>query len=127
MADPEFQYVMEDVERYRERKERISLQQSTRKAEREKDEELALIRKNERRARQGLKLLKKGEESEERAEIADAVLEESQWIVADLVELARSGEMAKVSDGKSLEGKETGKTKKKKKRTAGVKQQPIKN
>jgi carboxyl-terminal processing protease len=117
----EFQYIHEDLERYRARKDRASLMESTRKAEREHDEELALTRKNERRAVQGLDPVTKDQEEQDEIELPDIDLEESQRVLADLIESSRSGAVAKVTDEKSLDDNGNNDLKKKKKRTAKIK------
>ena len=111
----EFQYIHEDLETYRARKNRASLMESTRRAEREQDEASALARKNERRVAQGLDPVTKNQEEQDEIEVPDINLEESQRVLADLIELSRSGTIAKVTDEKSLEGGSKSDLKKKKK------------
>ncbi|MFQ5772709.1 MAG: carboxy terminal-processing peptidase, partial [bacterium] len=97
--DREFQYLIEDIASYKNKRDRnvISLQEAKRKAEREKLEEKRLTRINERRRAKGLKLLKKGDKVPRDEEAPDALLIESQHILADLIALIKSTETAKIS------------------------------
>lgn len=95
----EFQFLAEDIERLRKERSEdyISLRETDRKAEREVLETQKLNRINERRKMKGLKPLKKGEEIPKDETEPDAILEESQHVLADLIALTRAGQTAKIS------------------------------
>lgn len=95
-ADPEFQYLMEDINSYKESKNQkyISLNEEIRKKKKEADDEKAFQRENERRQRKGLKLLEKGEVPEKSDEENDIFLTETALIVTDLINL--SGRLTEV-------------------------------
>lgn len=86
-SNPEFKYIMEDIENFKRKKERnsISLNKLTRKKEREQQEERRLKRLNQRRIAKGLKTLKKGEKDDNRVERPDAILEETERVLADFI------------------------------------------
>ncbi len=98
--DLEFQFILEDIERYRIQKEQntILLQYEKRKAERDTLEEQQLARVNARRKAKGLKALKKGEENPDQEDDPDALLVESQHILTDLIALTKAMETAKISN-----------------------------
>ncbi|MCG6914775.1 carboxy terminal-processing peptidase [bacterium BMS3Abin03] len=90
-SDPEFKYIREDIEEYKEavKRDYVSLNENMRKKEKEEKEEKEFQRENERRKVKGLKLLKKGEtppENEE--ETPDPYLTESAQIIADYIKLS---------------------------------------
>lgn len=95
-ADPEFQYLMEDINSYKESKNQkyISLNEEIRKKKKEADDEKKFQRENERRQREGLKLLEKGEVPEKSDEENDIFLTETALIVTDLINL--SGRLTEV-------------------------------
>lgn len=105
----EFQYIMEDIKRYQQERERntVSLNEAVRKARREEREAIEFNRANERRIAKGLRPLKKGEEIPRDLTVPDAVLEESQLILADLIALSvpdHESKIAKTEQNK-LKGK----------------------
>ncbi|MFQ5676208.1 MAG: carboxy terminal-processing peptidase, partial [bacterium] len=95
----EFQYVNEDIQRYRHEQERntISLNEASRKAARQKREKIAFDRVNERRLAKGLEPLKKGEKIPNHEIVPDAILTESQFVLADLIALTDPGHATKVA------------------------------
>ncbi|NWG28643.1 MAG: carboxy terminal-processing peptidase [Ignavibacteriaceae bacterium] len=95
-ADPEFQYLIEDINSYKESKDQkfISLNEEIRKKKKEADDEKEFQRENERRQRKGLKLLEKGEVPEKSDEENDIFLTETALIVTDLINL--SGRLTEV-------------------------------
>jgi carboxyl-terminal processing protease len=89
--NPEFDYLMEDIEIYKESVETdyVSLNETVRRKEKEDREERNFQRENERRKIKGLKLLEKGETPpENETDDIDPYLEESAQIVADLIMLS---------------------------------------
>jgi carboxyl-terminal processing protease len=96
--NPEFQYLREDIERYKHQTEKnaISLQEAKRKLERDQQEARRLERINERRKAKGLKPLKKGDEIPKDEEDPDALLDESSNILADLIALSRATETTQI-------------------------------
>ena len=89
--DREFQYITEDIERYkhdRQRKNTISLREQDRRAKREDLKRKQLQRVNERRAAEGRELLTSSEDIPRDEPTPDARLIESQHILADLVFLS---------------------------------------
>jgi carboxyl-terminal processing protease len=95
-ADPEFQYLIEDINSYKESKDQkyISLNEEIRKKKKEADDEKEFQRENERRQRKGLKLLEKGEVPEKSDGENDIFLTETALIVTDLINL--SGRLTEV-------------------------------
>ncbi|MEJ2103624.1 MAG: carboxy terminal-processing peptidase, partial [Ignavibacteriaceae bacterium] len=93
IADPEFQYLQEDIQEYKKSKEQkfVSLNEEVRKQKKEEDDEKEFQRENERRQRKGLKLLEKGEIPDKSIEDNDIFLTETAMIVSDIVKL--SGEL----------------------------------
>ncbi len=85
---PEYDYLKEDIEEYREARDKqfVSLNEEVRKKEKNELEEKRFQRENERRKLQGLTLLKKGEKPSEDAEKNDAILNETGHILADLIQ-----------------------------------------
>ncbi|NUO83216.1 carboxy terminal-processing peptidase, partial [candidate division KSB1 bacterium] len=88
----EFRYLSEDIQSFKQEKERteISLQESLRKQERDKQEEERFAKTNERRIARGLKPLKKGEKAPENEKAPDALLEEATRVLADFIVLSNS-------------------------------------
>lgn len=88
--DREFQYILEDIERYRTEKQRnaISLREEDRQARRDMQEKQKHDRANERRAAKGLEPLKDEEPISKSDNTPDAILEESHLIMADLINLS---------------------------------------
>lgn len=109
--DREFQYLAEDIARFKTKKDRklISLLEARRKVERQEDEERRLTRINERRKAKDKKPLMKGDEIPKEDSAPDALLIESQHILADLIELSASDPMAHVA--KTAQEKEKAKKK----------------
>jgi carboxyl-terminal processing protease len=89
----EFDYLLEDIEKYKESKEkkRISLNESVRKKEREAEEEKDFQRENKRREKLGLKLLKKGETATDMPKEKDFMIDESARILSDFIALNEVG------------------------------------
>ena len=89
-VDPEFQYLNEDIETYRQSRNQkyISLNEEIRNQKKEKDDEKEFIRENERRQRKGLKLLEKGEVPEKSEDEADIFLTETAMVISDLINLS---------------------------------------
>jgi carboxyl-terminal processing protease len=89
-ADPEFQYLLDDIKAYKETKDQrfISLNEEVRKQKKEADDEKEFQRENERRQRKGLKLLDKGEVPEKSEEDTDIFLTETAMIVTDMINLS---------------------------------------
>ncbi|MFQ5865217.1 MAG: carboxy terminal-processing peptidase [bacterium] len=97
--NPEFQYLLEDIEQYKQKIARntISLQETKRKQERDRLEAKRLARINERRIAKGLKPLKKGDEIPKDEKAPDALLDESTRILADLISLSRTTETTQIT------------------------------
>ncbi len=89
-ADPEFQYLLEDIETYKHSRYQkyISLNEETRNQKKEADDEKEFMRENERRQRKGLKLLEKGEVPEKTENEDDIFLTETAMIVSDMINLS---------------------------------------
>ncbi len=87
--DPEFQYILADIQEYRAHKDVkvISLNEAKRKAEREAEEAKSLARENERRARLGLEKVDSLEaiENKEDKPEEDLYLQESLQITLDSI------------------------------------------
>lgn len=85
--NPEFHYLNDDIEEYHEAtsKKSISLNEETRKKEKDEADEKKFQRENERRKNKGLKLLEKGETPTDNQKVSDPMLEETAKIVADLI------------------------------------------
>ena len=90
-ADPEFQYLLDDIEKYKESKNQkfISLNEEIRKQKKQEEEEKEFQRENERRKIKGLKLLEKGELPEKTEEENDIFLSETAMIVSDMIGLSK--------------------------------------
>ncbi len=104
-----FRFLAEDVELFRKEREEdfISLRELERKAERETLEASKLNRINERRKLQGLKLLKKGDEMPKDEDEPDAIIEESQHVLADLISAAKASRTAGISVEEKVDSKKT--------------------
>ncbi len=89
-TDPEFQYLLEDIETYKQSRDQrfISLNQEIRNQKKEADDEKEFLRENERRQRKGLKLLEKGEVPEKSKDETDIYLTETAMIVSDMINLS---------------------------------------
>jgi carboxyl-terminal processing protease len=87
--DPEFQYLKEDIQKYKISKNQkyLSLNEAIRKQKKEEDDEKEFQRENERRKLKGLKLLNKGEVPEKSDEENDIFLTETAMIVTDMISL----------------------------------------
>lgn len=96
--DPEFQYLIEEIEQYKQKIARnaISLQEAKRKHEQKMQEARRLALINERRNAKGLKSLKKGEEIPKDEKAPNALLDESTHILADLISLSRGTETTQI-------------------------------
>ncbi len=105
----EFQYMLEDINRYKNEQEKnaISLNEAIRKAYGEERESLKLSRVNERRAAKGLAPLKKGDKVAREDQAPDTVLKESRFILADLIALSDPDHATKIAktDGKKQKPK----------------------
>lgn len=90
-ADPEFQYLKEDINSYKQSKQNnyVSLNEEVRKRKKEAEDEKEFQRENERRMKKGLKLLQKGEVPEKSNEENDIFLTESAMIVTDMINLSK--------------------------------------
>lgn len=89
LVEPEFQYVLEDIQKYRQEKAKksISLNEKIRSKDRVEREALQLKRVNERRTARGLKPLKKDEkEPEEDKENKDPWLDEAERVLVDFID-----------------------------------------
>lgn len=87
-TDPEFGFLIEDIELYKESKSKnlISLNEKIRRQEKEESEERSFQRENERRKSKGMTLLKKGEVDTTKDEKeSDPILSESGNIIVDLI------------------------------------------
>ena len=87
----EFEYIREDILEYNEllKRDFVSLHEEVRTKKKEEREEKDFQRENERRKRQGLKLLEKGETSaEDEEDNTDPFLNESAQILADLIKIS---------------------------------------
>ena len=89
-ADPEFQYLLDDIKEYNETKNQkyISLNEDVRKQKKEAEDEKEFQRENERRQKKGLKLLDKGEVPEKSEDENDIFLTETAMIVTDMINLS---------------------------------------
>lgn len=89
-ANPEFAYVMEDIERFKQEQDRhtLSLNEQQRKTQRETDQQRYLGRENERRKRQELEPLTKVEELDSVESVApkDLYLDEAVNITLDMID-----------------------------------------
>jgi len=89
-ADPEFQYLLEDIQTYKQSRDQryISLNEEIRNKKKEENDEKEYIRENERRQRKGLKLLEKGEVPDKTEDENDIFLTETGMIVTDMINLS---------------------------------------
>lgn len=90
-TDPEFDFLLEDIQLYKDSKLKrlISLNEKIRRQEKEESDERSFQRENERRKLKGLTLLKKGEvDTTKKEKESDPILEESGNILADLISLS---------------------------------------
>jgi len=88
--NPEYDLLLEDIEEMKSQRENkiVSLNEEKRKKEKEELEEKRFQRENERRSKQGLKLLEKGEKvTDEENKKSDFLLDEGANILADLISL----------------------------------------
>ena len=87
VQDPEFGYIQQDIEKYKENKDKdfISLVESERLAEKKENEEQALARANERLTRMGLPVVEDLEDLPEELEELDPYLTEAANITLDMV------------------------------------------
>ncbi|WP_341205843.1 carboxy terminal-processing peptidase [uncultured Psychrosphaera sp.] len=95
-SEPEFLYLKNDIEEYKEEKERnfISLNEKVRLAEKEKNKAKNLARLNERLTRLGLEKVESlDEDTPKELDKLDPFLEEAAQIIADLISV---GQFAKV-------------------------------
>lgn len=83
----EFQYMLEDIEKYNERKEKkeFSLNEEVRKLEREKSKEEENKRDEERASNSEITVIEKGEVKQKDLRVDDPELEEASYILADLI------------------------------------------
>lgn len=90
IADIEFQFLVEDINEYKESRNDnyVSLNAEQRKTEKDAQEEKEFQRENERRAIKGLKLVEKGEVPETKEEDDDIYLTETAMIVTDMINLS---------------------------------------
>jgi len=100
MHDREFQYIQEDIARYKKEEDEnaLSLKEADRKAKRKMLDDLRFRRTNERRIAKGLPPLKPGEAIPKEDEPDDPILREGERIVADFIALSssmRKGNLAK--------------------------------
>ncbi|MFC2103033.1 carboxy terminal-processing peptidase [Bacteroidota bacterium] len=89
--NPEFDYIQEDIEIYKEarKKDYVSLNENIRRRKKEEQEERSFQRQNERRKIKGLRILEKGETPpEDETNNTDPYLDESAHIIADLINLS---------------------------------------
>ena len=102
--DAEFQYLREDIERYKTDSKLVSLQEAKRKAKRKAAEKVTLTRVNERRKLAGKELIADNESIPADEQVPDARLLESQRILADLIALSgtKSTTVVKTGDKKHL-------------------------
>ncbi|MGD8779578.1 MAG: carboxy terminal-processing peptidase [Ignavibacteria bacterium] len=85
--DPEFHYLMDEIEEYKERREKksFSLKLDERKAEKEKLEERRKQREELRQKRLDIKIVNKEEVETQESKIDDPLLEEGGRILADVI------------------------------------------
>lgn len=87
LSEPEFNYLMEDINEYKEKKDRIefSLNENVRKEERETREAKREKRKEEREKFNKIEIIDKEEVSKKSLKVEDPFLEETGHILADLL------------------------------------------
>lgn len=90
-SEPEFNYVMQDIKKYKEEKDRkfISLNEKERLDQRDERKELALKRTNERLARLGLEKVEDVDDAPEVLDEFDPFLEEAALITQDYIKQGR--------------------------------------
>lgn len=115
MKNREFQYILEDIEQYKKEQSHnaVTLNKAERQAERKKLEDIKFRRANERRIAKGLQPLKPGESIPKDDQAPDAILEESQQIMAEYVHLSeatRKSEIAKAAENAKNSKKKTKET-----------------
>ncbi|MBN1351163.1 carboxy terminal-processing peptidase [candidate division KSB1 bacterium] len=88
--NPEFTYIEQDLELYKENQDRnsLSLNEAVRQQERSEQEANRFERENQRRTAKGLPPLAKDEEIKDRMPQPDAVLIEARFVLADLIQLS---------------------------------------
>jgi carboxyl-terminal processing protease len=86
-GDIEFQYLIEDIEEMKSKKNKksFSLNEAVRKAEREEAEAKKKMREEERQKKADIKMVKKSEVGKDETTLDDPQLEESGRILADLI------------------------------------------
>lgn len=101
MKNPEFQYIREDIERYKEEenKNAVSLNEADRKLKRKQLDDIKYKRANERRLAKGLKSLKEGDKIPKEDEAPDSILKESEQIVADYISLSAESRKSEIAKG----------------------------
>lgn len=87
LSEPEFNYLMEDINEYKEKKDRIefSLNENIRKEERETREAKRKIREEEREKFNKIEIIEKEEVTKKSLKVEDPFLEETGHILADLL------------------------------------------
>jgi len=87
LSEPEFNYLMEDIGEYKINKKKVefSLNESTRRNEREEREEKRKKREEERKKFNKIEIIDKKEVSKKSLKVEDPFLEESGHILADLL------------------------------------------
>lgn len=87
LQDPEFTYIQKDIEQYKENKDKdyLSLVESERLAEKQQQEEDALVRANERLVRMGLDKVENLDDLPDELDEIDPYLSEAAKITLDLV------------------------------------------
>jgi carboxyl-terminal processing protease len=95
----EFQYILEDIEHYKLEKAEnsVSLVEEARKTKRSQQEDKKMARANERITAKGLEPLEKGDKITPEGNAPDAVLEESQLILADFIAFSDPGRRAELT------------------------------
>jgi len=103
----EFQFTVEDIDEYRSEKDKnsISLNKAERELERETDEKRKLDRINKRRALKGKEPLAKGDKVPREDQRTDAVLEESQLILADFIAISNPQRHLEITKAKTEDRK----------------------
>jgi len=91
LSEPEFNYLMEDIQDYKENKNKIefSLNESVRKKEREEREAKRKMREEEREKFKTIEIIDKKEVTKESLKVEDPFLEESGHVLADLLLLSQ--------------------------------------
>lgn len=91
MQDPEFSYIYEDIEEYKENKDKnyISLVKSEREADKKEAEEKSLARANERLQRLGMETVASLDDLPEDMDELDPFLDEAANITFDMIQTGR--------------------------------------